>query len=264
MVARAFRVRGRRQIPGRQQAFGLVDDTARAVIRVKLRCAMAIHGPCIGLASCIPAPLDAGVLGAARPSMDSACRYDALAGARPQNVVPIDTLVVVVHPMPPTALLGGRCPWCHSRCGHQQRRGALRVILVVALPVVLGKPCVSHSEPPLQLLHLPFERLVLLRLRGRRGQRLAESGPRAGAVGAAASATAPPTPSALGAASTLIGPRIARPSRGCRAAAIAAAMATMEGCSAAPKAFARSLVRALPALRAIECGKAMGSWARRE
>ena len=163
----------------------------------------------------------------------------------------------------------------------------------VAPRAVLGELRVSHLEPLLQLLHLPFECIVVLRLHGRRGQRLAQPGPRAGAAaGAAASATARPVPSASGAASTSIGPRAAGPSRGYRSPAIAAAMATMEGCRVCSQSFRQVVgvghgdgggnrqlrlvwahpvgrrrvasARALRALRVIECGKAVGSWAFRE
>ena len=55
----------------------------------------------------------------------------------------------------------------------------------------------------------------------------------------------PRRPSASHAASALMGPCAAGPIRGYRAPAIAAAMATMEGCRAAARAFARSLGSAM-------------------
>ena len=47
---------------------------------------------------------------------------------------------------------------------------------------VLRELRVSHFKPPLQLLYLLPERIVVLRLRSRRGQRLAQPGPRVGAA----------------------------------------------------------------------------------
>ena len=105
------------------------DNAALVVVCSKPRCAMAVHGPRKGLAPHIPAELDAGVYMAARPSMDGAYRYDALARARPYVPAPLDVVVEVIALAPLAALLGGHGPRRHSRgaprCGCPPLRALL-------------------------------------------------------------------------------------------------------------------------------------------
>ena len=90
------RERGRRQIAGWRRALGLTGNAARAVVRMKPCCVMAVHGPRTGVVPRIPAQLDAGVNGAARWSAHRARRIDAYARARLHVAVPVDVVFLVV------------------------------------------------------------------------------------------------------------------------------------------------------------------------
>ena len=143
--------------------------------------------------------------------------------------------------------MGGR------RCGLGPPRRAFWSALNMAPLVVLGELHIGQVEPPLQLLDLPRKRLDALRFRcGRRewlvafrpGSRPAAA---AGGGGGWGGRNRRRTATIVGSGRRIGVNRAcdAGPSRGCRAPAVAASMATMEGCRATATVVARSLGSAM-------------------